>query len=662
MVGLADIPDFDKSPGVPLPGQRPAVGAAPTVTPVAVVLVSCPLDREYRNVALNAATVDAYIAAEVVAGRAHSTTVERWSPWSTLQIQLGIAAASGYNYARMTVDGRSWYGFLDAEYLNLTATQYNVTPDHWTTYGPTIGYSNVVRGHVAVAASAAGDIGYCLEPEPFTPGDLIGYASHTPDPLGTPRVLVISTTDLRAEPFVEVDDDIADTMGNPITQTQANGSIEAPQPVGDPQGFPYAVGSSTYDDLFYYPYAGDSPVPVESYYWPFAPSTWNVNNGHPEDEFRSAGRPTHSGKDMGYGIANIEGTPIKSIGPGTVIYAAYGSSYGWSVRVQHPNGYYSHYAHMCDPGPSVAVGQVVAAGTVLGGIGSTGESTGNHLHFGIWNLALDDWINPNDFMAMFNPDDLVVGDEGPTSAPPQYRPYATGATPSLVDGLIAEGGAFLYPSVGAAISHLSRLAHAPWIADGIQRVLLLPGGSSGGYDAVDLSPRDAVPDFGGAPTYVSSISTAIGSEVVLAADWASALPGAYDVWTKLRTGPYSAVQIADRLGGVSEFDPQEVVGMGSLRVRFEGVFYPEADVAAWIVGAGGSIDNATPTRVPVGADFAHYAVGRDSVLASQAAGLSAERSQSIYDMILAMQRAVSDTSFTQSSAFTASQYAIAEAI
>jgi hypothetical protein len=661
MVSLDDIPDFEGQSGNRLPGQRPEVGGTPTVTPVAVVLVSAPLDREYRNVALNAAAVDAYIAAEVVGGRAHSTTVERWSPWSDLQIQLGMTAASKYNYARMTIDGRSWYGFVDAGYLNLSDTVYSVTPDAWTTYGPTLGYSTVVRGHVAVAASAGGDIGYCLEPESFAPGDLVGYGSYTPDPLGTPRVLVISTTDLRAEPFVQVDDDIGDSMGNPITQTLASGSIEAPQPVGGDQPFPYVAGNSGYDDLFYYPYGGDSPVPVEAYFWPFAPSTWNVNNGHPEDEFRTVGRPSHTGKDMGYGIANIEGTPIKSIGPGVVIAAGSTPSWGYRVIVQHPNGHWSGYAHMYAP-PSVAEGQTVAAGTVLGGIGSTGDSTGNHLHFAIWSYAVDDYINPNDFMAEYNPDDLVVGDEGPTSAPPMYRPYATGATPSLVDGLIAEGGAFVYDSIGAAISHLSRLAHAPWIADGIQRVLLLPGGSAGASDAVDLSPRDAVPEFDGAPTYVSSITTEIGYESTLAADWASALPSDYDAWTKLRTGPYSAVQIADRLGSVSEFDPQEVVGMGALRVRFEGVFYPEADVVAWLVGAGGSTAPATPTRIPVGADFAHYAVGRDSVLASQAAGVSAERSQSVYDMLLAMQRAVTDTSFTQSSAFTASQFAIAEAV
>jgi murein DD-endopeptidase MepM/ murein hydrolase activator NlpD len=656
VVDIDDIPDF---PGKP--GQRPVVGAPPTVTPVAVVLVNAPLDRDYRNVALNRAAVDTFIAAEIVAGRAHQQTVERWSPWGDLQIQLGFGPAAEFNYARMTIGGVDWYGFIDAEYLNLTATRYTVTRDVWTTYGPTIGYSTVVRGHVAVAASAAGDIGYCLEPETFTPGDLIGYASYATDPLATARVLVISTTDLRADPFVLVDPDVADTTSNVAGQTLATGEVEGQQPVGGPVGFAYVVGSDSYDDLFYYPYAGEGPSPSNVFYWPFEPSTWNINNGHPEDEFRTVARPTHTGKDMGYGIANIEGTPIRSIGDGVVIAAGSTVSWGYRVIVQHPNGYWSGYAHMYAP-PSVTVGQDVVAGTILGGIGSTGDSTGNHLHFAIWSYSVDDYIDPNDFMAEYNPDDLVVGDDPPPGGSDLYRPYATGATPSLVDGILAEGGAFVYPSIGAAASHLSKLAHAPWVADGIQRALLIPGGSGGGFAPVDLSPRDTVPEFDGVPTYEASITTEIAYDVTLAADWTAGLPADYAQWTKLRTGPFSEVQIADRLGAVSEFGPQDIVGLGSLRVRFEGVFHPEADVAAWIVGAGGTTAEVRPTRVPVGVDLPHFAVGRDSVLAGQAAGLAAERSQSVIDMVLALQRTGVDYAFTQAATFTATQYAIAEAI
>lgn len=333
MVDIHDIPDF---PG--MPGQRPTPGTSPDVEPIPVVLVSARLDRDYVNVAKNAAAVDVYIAAEVAAGRAHQTTVERWSPWGDLQVELPFKTATGYNYARMTVDGRHWYGFLDAEYLNLTASLYTVTPDAWTTYAPALGYSTVVRGHVAVAASASGDVSKCLAPEPFSVGELIGYTSYTPDPLGTPRVLVISTTDLTADPFTPVDDDVANTNFTINYPTQAAGSVQGYQPIGDPISFSYSVGNDGYEDLFYYPYVDSDPTPANAYFWPFAPSTWNVNNGAPKDEFRTPERPTHTGKDMGYGIANIAGTPVKSIGPGVVTAAGWTASWGWRVWVDHPNG------------------------------------------------------------------------------------------------------------------------------------------------------------------------------------------------------------------------------------------------------------------------------------------------------------------------------------
>lgn len=164
MVGIEDIPDF---PG--RPGQHPEPGQPPEVGPVSVVLVTAPLDREYRNVALNASAVDAFISAELAANRGKALSVERWAPWGPLQVQLGYAAAAGYNYARMTIDGRAWYGFLSAEYLNLHTTVYRVEADEWTTYHPTIGYSMVERGHVAVAASVADQYGakYLTAPEPF---------------------------------------------------------------------------------------------------------------------------------------------------------------------------------------------------------------------------------------------------------------------------------------------------------------------------------------------------------------------------------------------------------------------------------------------------------------------------------------------------------------
>lgn len=503
-VTIEDIPDF---PG--MPGQRPTPGAPSDVVPVDVVLVTSPLDRNYRNVALNAAVVDAFIAAEILADRAYETQVERWSPWSELQLDLSYADAAILNYARFTIGSRRWYAFLDVEYLNLTTSAFTPTPDIWTTFAPRVGYSQVLRSHAAVAASKNGDTSYCLEPENFTPGELVGYAGYQADPLGTPRVLVISTTDLSGDGFVAVDPDQANTATDFIATVNTSGTIEAPQPVGGDQPFAYAIGSGSYDDLFYYPYAE-----------------------------------------------------------------------------------------------------------------SMGLSPGNTM----------------------------------------YRPYARGATPSLIDGVIAEGGAFLYPSIGAAITHLSKIAHTPWISDGIQRIILVPGGSAGGSGAIDLSPHSNKLTITGGPSYQATFNTEIDYYTTLAADWKSGLPSAYTTWTKLRTAPYSSVQIADRLGGTSDYDPQAIVGLGSLRLHFQGVYHPEADVVAWIVGAGGTADQNAPMAVPLGVALPHYAVGRDSVLAAQAAGIAAERSQSIQDMITALQRASADNAFTMASTFTATQFAIAEAV
>lgn len=82
------------------------------------------------------------------------------------------------------------------------------------------------------------------------------------------------------------------------------------------------------------------------------------------------------------------GTPVHSIGAGTVTAAGWNySGYGISVVVDHGNGYLSHYAHLS--GTAVGAGQRVSPGTVIGYEGTTGDSTGPHLHFeihnGMWN-------------------------------------------------------------------------------------------------------------------------------------------------------------------------------------------------------------------------------------------------------------------------------------
>ena len=83
----------------------------------------------------------------------------------------------------------------------------------------------------------------------------------------------------------------------------------------------------------------------------------------------------HPGLDIGAGM----GTPIKAAAAGRVIVAAYDGGYGNLVVIDHGNGLATAYAHQSQI--AVSVGQQVAQGQTIGYVGSTGFSTGPHLHF-----------------------------------------------------------------------------------------------------------------------------------------------------------------------------------------------------------------------------------------------------------------------------------------
>ena len=85
----------------------------------------------------------------------------------------------------------------------------------------------------------------------------------------------------------------------------------------------------------------------------------------------------HTGVDYN----SPSGAPIGSAAPGTVIFVGTFSGYGNTVMVQHTGGYTTLYAHMS--GFNVSNGATVGTGDTLGFVGSTGLSTGPHLHFEI---------------------------------------------------------------------------------------------------------------------------------------------------------------------------------------------------------------------------------------------------------------------------------------
>lgn len=127
--------------------------------------------------------------------------------------------------------------------------------------------------------------------------------------------------------------------------------------------------------------SSSNPVvdPSGNWYWPL-PGYYRISSwfGGRYDPFTGEWT-SHTGTD----IPAPGGTPIQCAQDGvvtTVRSESFGSSYGNYCIVYHGNGYATLYAHMLYA-PNVTEGQSVSAGDVIGYVGSTGNSTGNHLHY-----------------------------------------------------------------------------------------------------------------------------------------------------------------------------------------------------------------------------------------------------------------------------------------
>ncbi len=84
---------------------------------------------------------------------------------------------------------------------------------------------------------------------------------------------------------------------------------------------------------------------------------------------------------LGVDYAARRGTPIVAAGSGRVIYAARAGSYGNLIKIRHDDGYETRYAHMKSFRRGIKKGKYVKKGQTIGYVGTTGRSTGPHLHF-----------------------------------------------------------------------------------------------------------------------------------------------------------------------------------------------------------------------------------------------------------------------------------------
>ena len=120
--------------------------------------------------------------------------------------------------------------------------------------------------------------------------------------------------------------------------------------------------------------------------------------GYRSDPFTGTGA-MHAGLDFKGPV----GTPILAAADGKVTLAGFNGGYGNSIEIRHANGLLTRYAHMS--GLNVRAGQMVERGVVIGRMGSTGRSTGSHLHFEV--RLNGQAINPRKFLEA-NPDVLKV--------------------------------------------------------------------------------------------------------------------------------------------------------------------------------------------------------------------------------------------------------------
>jgi murein DD-endopeptidase MepM/ murein hydrolase activator NlpD len=174
-----------------------------------------------------------------------------------------------------------------------------------------------------------------------------------------------------------------------------------PESAWRPPLYPTPWALSPYDHFYF-----ARPFAVNVVTWPIADYRYGGIFFRPE--------VVHTGIDLPADV----GTPVQATGPGTVVWAGWGllnnapnykdDPYGMAVAIRHDFGYkdqplFTIYAHLSEV--DVTVGQVLEVGDMLGEVGTTGSTTGPHLHYEIR-------VGANDFFSTRNPELWLVPPEG----------------------------------------------------------------------------------------------------------------------------------------------------------------------------------------------------------------------------------------------------------
>ncbi|MEV5313134.1 LysM peptidoglycan-binding domain-containing M23 family metallopeptidase [Streptomyces sp. NPDC052610] len=158
----------------------------------------------------------------------------------------------------------------------------------------------------------------------------------------------------------------------PSRTTQSSQSSEAPKPAEASK--PAESPSSNASTAAQAAQAAPQAAPAASHVAP-------VSGAGVGTAYKVAGSMWSSGYHTGVDFVVSTGTPLKAVGSGTVVSSGWAGAYGNQVVIKLADGYYAQYAHLSSL--SVSAGQSVTAGQQVGLSGSTGNSTGPHLHFEI---------------------------------------------------------------------------------------------------------------------------------------------------------------------------------------------------------------------------------------------------------------------------------------
>ncbi|APY85966.1 M23 family peptidase [Streptomyces alfalfae] len=104
-----------------------------------------------------------------------------------------------------------------------------------------------------------------------------------------------------------------------------------------------------------------------------------ISGSYVSTGYQTGGAMWSSGSHTGVDFHAASGTPVHAVGSGTVVEAGWGGAYGNNVVIKMNDGTYTQYGHLSSLG--VTVGQTVTPGQQIGLAGSTGNSSGPHLHF-----------------------------------------------------------------------------------------------------------------------------------------------------------------------------------------------------------------------------------------------------------------------------------------